>query len=258
MFELMLCSLFTLVPDYLYRRYGQGKRIGKEITLFSMWYELRWGITGCVMLTVLLITLIFYYHPSTSSAALFFRTVPVVPETPGRVAEVNVDFSAPVKKGTVLFTLDSSKQRAAVETAKRKIAEVDAQMVAAKVDVIKAAAQLQQANSDYKQAKDELDVKTELQRRSPGIVPQRDIEKLQVLADGRVVIESINRVKKHQKPNPQANKQGGIIEKEMPLAASKVAIWNPSAKKGDRVGIKILADGKRVRFFKSNGEMLDV
>jgi large subunit ribosomal protein L24 len=81
---------------------------------------------------------------------------------------------------------------------------------------------------------------------------------LQVLGDGRVLVESINRVKKHQKPNPQANKQGGIIEKEMPLPASKVAIWNPSAKKGDRVGIKTLADGKRVRFFKSNGEMLDV
>ena len=81
---------------------------------------------------------------------------------------------------------------------------------------------------------------------------------LQVLGDGRVVVESINRVKKHQKPNPQANRQGGIIEKEMPLAVSKVAIWNPSAKKGDRVGIKTLADGKRVRFFKSNGEMLDV
>ncbi|HLJ39549.1 MAG TPA: 50S ribosomal protein L24 [Steroidobacteraceae bacterium] len=81
---------------------------------------------------------------------------------------------------------------------------------------------------------------------------------LQVLADGRVVIESVNRVKKHQKPNPQANRQGGIIEKEMPLPVSKVAIWNPSAKKGDRVGIKVLADGKRVRFFKSNGEMLDV
>ena len=81
---------------------------------------------------------------------------------------------------------------------------------------------------------------------------------LQVLADGRVVVESVNRVKKHQKPNPQANKQGGIVEKEMPLPASKVAIWNPSAKKGDRVGIRTLTDGKRVRFFKSNGEMLDV
>ena len=81
---------------------------------------------------------------------------------------------------------------------------------------------------------------------------------LQVLAGGRVLIESINRVKKHQKPNPQANRQGGIIEKEMPLPVSKVAIWNPSSKKGDRVGIKKLTDGKRVRFFKSNGEMLDV
>jgi multidrug resistance efflux pump len=185
MFELMLCSMFTLLPDYLYRRYGQGKRIGEEITLYSMWYELRWGITGCVMLTVLLITLIFYYHPSTSSAALFFRTVPILPEGSGRVAEVKVGYSAPVKKDDVLFTLDSSKQQAAFETAKRKVAEVDAQLVSARVDVAKAEAQIQQANSDLKQAKDELDVKSELQRRNPGIVPQRDIEKLQVLVDGR-------------------------------------------------------------------------
>jgi multidrug resistance efflux pump len=185
MLELMLCSMFTLLPDYLYRRYVQGKRIGKEITLFSMWYELRWGITGCLMLTVLLITMIFYFHPSTTSAALFFRTVPIVPEVPGRVAEVKVDFSAPVQKGDVLFTLDSSKQRAALEAAKRKIAEVDAQLEAAKVDVVKAEAQLQQANSDYKQAKDELDVKVDLQRRNPGIVPQRDIDKLQVAVTGR-------------------------------------------------------------------------
>jgi multidrug resistance efflux pump len=185
MLELMLCSLFTLVPDYLYRRYGQGKRIGKEITLFSVWFELRWGIIGCLMLTIGLITLIFYYHPSTTSAMLFFRTVPIVPETSGRVAEVKVGFSEAVARGTVLFTLDSSKQQAAVETAKRRVAEVDATLVSAKVDVTKAEAQVQQANSDYQQAKDELDVKTELQRRNPGIVPQRDIEKLQVAVDGR-------------------------------------------------------------------------
>jgi multidrug resistance efflux pump len=185
MFELMLCSLFTLVPDYLYRRYAQGKRFGKEITFFSVWYELRWGITGCLMLTISLVTMIFYFHPSTTSAALYFRTISIIPETPGRVAEVNVGLSAPVTKGTVLFTLESSKQRAAVETARLKVAEVDAQLVSAKVDVVKAEAQLQQANSDYKQAKDELDVKSELQRRNPGIVPQRDIEKLQVVVEGR-------------------------------------------------------------------------
>jgi len=80
---------------------------------------------------------------------------------------------------------------------------------------------------------------------------------VQVLADGRVIVESVNMVKKHTKPNPQAGKPGGIVEKEMPLPASKVAIWNPAAKKADRVGFKILADGKKVRFFKSNGEMLD-
>ena len=70
MLELMLCSLFTLVPDYLYRRYAQGKRLGKEITLFSVWFELRWGIVGCLMLTISLITMIFYFHPSTSSAMM--------------------------------------------------------------------------------------------------------------------------------------------------------------------------------------------
>ena len=80
---------------------------------------------------------------------------------------------------------------------------------------------------------------------------------IQVLADGRVVVESVNMVKKHTKPNPQAGKAGGIVEKEMPLSASKVAIWNPAVKKADRVGFKILADGKKVRYFKSNGEMLD-
>jgi multidrug resistance efflux pump len=185
MFELMFCSLLTILPDYLYRRYVQGKRFGKEITFYSVWYELRWGITGCLMLTVALITMIFYFHPSTSSAALYFRTVPILPEGSGRVAEVNADFSQEVKKGDVLFRLDSSKQEAALETAKRKVLEVDAAMTTAESDVVKAEAQIQEARANYQQAKDELDTKSELQRRNPGIVPQRDIEKLQVLVDQR-------------------------------------------------------------------------
>ncbi|MDF0517565.1 biotin/lipoyl-binding protein [Bradyrhizobium yuanmingense] len=185
MLELLICSLVTILPDYLYRRYVQGKRLGKEITFFSVWYELRWGITACLMLTVSLITMIFYFHPATSSATLYFRTVPILPEGSGRVADVNVGFSAPVKKGDVLFTLDSSKQKAAVETARRKVAEVDAAMQTAQADVVKAEAQLGEARANYQQAKDELEVKTELQRRNPGIVPQRDIDKLQVLVDQR-------------------------------------------------------------------------
>lgn len=185
MLELLLCSLLTIFPDYLYRRYAQGKRLGREITLYSVWFELRWGITACLMLTVGLITLIFYFHPSTSTATLFYRTVPIISEATGRVAEVHADFSAPVKQGEILFKLDSTRQEAAVETARRKIAEVDAALVAAQADVVKADGQIQEAKSALQQASDDLDVKRELQRRNPGIVPQRDIEKLEVLAAGR-------------------------------------------------------------------------
>jgi hypothetical protein len=76
MFELLLCSSLTILPDYLFRRYGQGKRLGREITFFSVWFELRWGIVSCLMLTIGLITVIFYFHPSTTTATLFYRTVP--------------------------------------------------------------------------------------------------------------------------------------------------------------------------------------
>src|ERR1700733_6362099 len=127
MFELMFCSLLTIVPDYLYRRYAQGKRIGKEITLYSVWFELRWGITSCLILTVCLILVIFYNHPSTSNVTMFFRTVPIVPEINGRVAEVYIGFSGPVAQGAPIFRLESSKQEAAVEAAQQKIAEIDAQ-----------------------------------------------------------------------------------------------------------------------------------
>ena len=85
----------------------------------------------------------------------------------------------------MIFRLDSSKQEAALLTAKRKIAEVDAAMLAAQADVMKAEGQIQQAKGALQQATDELDTKRELQQRNPGIVPQRDIEKLQVLPAGR-------------------------------------------------------------------------
>lgn len=196
MLELMICSLVTILPDYLYRRYAQGKRFGKEITFFSVWYELRWGITACLMLTVGLITMIFYFHPSTSTAAIYFRTVPILPEGSGRVAEVNVGFSQPVKSGDVLFRLDNSRQQAALETAKRKIAEVDASLISARADVVKTDAQIGEARAAHQQATDELEVKRDLQRRNPGIVPQRDIEKLQVLVDQRQAgVDAANAVK---------------------------------------------------------------
>jgi len=185
MLELLLCSLLTVFPDYLFRRYVQGKRLGKEITFYSVWYELRWGITACLMLTVGLITVVFYYHPSTKTATFLFRTVPIVPETIGRVAEINVSMSDDVAQGEQLFRLDDSKQRATVETARRKIAEVDAALMVARSDIQAAEGKIQEARSAHQQALDELETKQELFRRNPGIVPRRDIEKLEVAVEGR-------------------------------------------------------------------------
>src|SRR5256885_13882937 len=72
-----------------------------------------------------------------------------------------------------------------------------------------------------------------------------------------VVIEGINRVKKHVKPNPMKNQTGGIVDKDMPIHISNVALFNPQSKKADRVGVKTLEDGRNVRVFKSNGEVVD-
>ncbi|RXT52825.1 secretion protein HlyD [Bosea sp. Tri-44] len=185
MLELLVCALFTIVPDYLYRRYGQGKRLGKEITLYSAWFELRWGIVTCVMLTVGLITVIFYNHPSTTSATVFFRSVPIVPEINGRVAQVHVGVSGKVAQGAPIFTLDSTSQQAAVETARRKLAEVDAALVVAKADILTYDGKIQEAKSALQQALDELQTKRELKRRNDDIVATREIERLENIVAGR-------------------------------------------------------------------------
>ena len=78
-----------------------------------------------------------------------------------------------------------------------------------------------------------------------------------VFGDGRVVVENINIARKHQKPNPNAGVAGGIIEKEMPLSASNVMVFNPVTQRGDRVGFRRLEDGRKVRYLKSNNEVLD-
>jgi large subunit ribosomal protein L24 len=80
---------------------------------------------------------------------------------------------------------------------------------------------------------------------------------LSVVSTEKVLVEGVNTVKKHQKPNPNKGIEGGIVEKQMPINISNVAIYNPQTKKADRVGFKLLEDGKKVRFFKSNNEVLD-
>jgi len=72
-----------------------------------------------------------------------------------------------------------------------------------------------------------------------------------------VVVEGVNRVKKHQRPNPMKNQTGGIVDKDMPIHVSNVALFNPATKKADRAGVKVLDGGKKVRVFKDNGEQVD-
>ena len=185
MLELTMCATLTLLPDYLFRRYVQGKRLGHEITLFSVWYELRWGITLCLILTVLLITVVLYNHPSSSNVTSLFRTVSIYPEIGGRVAEVYVGFNQKVKKGDPIFRLDSARQEAALETARAHVIEVEASAATAEADILTSEGKLQEAKEALEQALDELRTKTELQRRNADVVAAREIEKLQTLAAQR-------------------------------------------------------------------------
>lgn len=197
MFELLFCSVLTILPDYLFRRYGQGKRFGKEITLFSVWYELRWGITTCALLTISLITVVFYYHPATNNVTSFYRTVPVLPETGGRVAEIFVGLNQEVKAGQPLFRLDDAMQAATLETARQRVVEIDAQIVVSQADLATADAKIEEAQGSYNQAVDELRTKAELQTKNADVVAQREIDKLQNIVDAR--FGSLNAAKASKK-----------------------------------------------------------
>jgi multidrug resistance efflux pump len=181
MLEVALCSLFTILPDFLFRRYWQRR----QITMYSVWFELRWGLTACLMLTVVLITVIFYYHPSTTTAAPLFRTVAILPETNGRVSEIFVKWRDKIEKGAPIFKLDSTKQEADLELAKRRIVEVDAAMVMAQADIAAAEGKIIEAKGSLRQAQDELDTKQELKQRNAGVVAEREIERLTTMLEGR-------------------------------------------------------------------------
>lgn len=183
MFELLLCSMLTILPDYLFRRYVQGRRIGHEITLYSMWYELRWGITACLLLTVSLITMIFYFHPSTSNVTAIFRTVTILPEASGRVEEVYIGINQRVEAGAPLFRLDSAEQEAAVETDRRRIAEIDAAMEVARTELAGADGQIREAQAAYQTAVDEHEMKAQLLRNDA--VARREVERLATVIDSR-------------------------------------------------------------------------
>ncbi|TDL89408.1 HlyD family secretion protein [Meridianimarinicoccus aquatilis] len=185
MFELLFCSFFTIFPDYLYRRFRQGKRVGREINLFSVWYELRWGLTGCVMLTVLLITTVFYFHPSTSAVSSFFRTVTILPQIPGRVEEVYVTTKQEVSEGDPIFKIEDSTQRTAVVAAERRIAEVEASLAVARDQLAAASGTADQAVGLLERSQDELARQLNLQARNANVVAGREIDRLQNSVNSR-------------------------------------------------------------------------
>ncbi|MGR9432599.1 HlyD family secretion protein [Rhizobium leguminosarum] len=183
MFELLLCSMLTILPDYLFRRYGQGKRIGRDITLYTVWYELRWGITACLLLTVSLITMIFYFHPSAQTATAIFRTVTIMPEATGRVEEVFIGLNQKVEAGSPLFRLDNSEQQAALETARRRVAEVEAGIKVTQTELIGVDGQIKEAEGAYQTAVDEYEMKAQLLTNNA--VARREVERLATTIDGR-------------------------------------------------------------------------
>ena len=179
MLELILCSLITVLPDYLYRRYREGKRWGDQITFFTMWYELRWGITACLMLTVTLITIVFYYHPSTTNAGPYFRTIPLLPEGGGRVEEIFVKNGDSVAAGDPVFSLLDSAQVASVNLAESQLDQIASAFAQAEVQVSAAQATLVQAESALAQAKNELAKKSELASRGQQLISKIELERLE-------------------------------------------------------------------------------
>jgi len=179
MFEFLICSSVTILPDLLLRRYLQGKRIGHEINLYSMWYELRYGITGCAILTVSLVTVIFYFHPSTTNVTSFFRTVTILPDANGRVTAVFAKNGEAVKAGQELFKLDDRVPQAAYDAARAKLKEIEANLSVGQAQLAAAEGQVDQARSALKQAQDELDTRQQLLARNSSAVTTREVETLQ-------------------------------------------------------------------------------
>ncbi len=181
MLEFLACSLVTILPDYLFRRFAQGKRFGHEITLYSVWYELRWGITSCAILTVALITVIFFYHPTTSNVSSLFRTVTVLPEESGRVKDVFVKNNQHVEVGQPLFNMDDTVERAAVETARGQVAGIDADLELLTAELAVLEGRIQQARGTFDQAANELARKREIFLRNADVVTERELESLENL-----------------------------------------------------------------------------
>jgi multidrug resistance efflux pump len=250
MLELILCSLVTILPDYLFRRFAQGKRFGHEITLFSVWFELRWGIVTCLLLAISLITLVFYFHPATTYVTSVFRSVPILPQTSGRVAEIFVRGSEEVAAGAPLFRLADETQRTAVESARRAVAQVDAALLGARADLAASDARILEAEGTLRQATDELAVKQELARRNNDVVSRREIERLQVTVQTRQAGVRASRAAR--------DAVAARISDQLPAErASAVAMLEQAQAELDKTIIRAGVDGRVEQFLLQVGDVVN-
>ncbi|WP_299985754.1 HlyD family secretion protein [uncultured Ruegeria sp.] len=185
MIETMLCALITVLPDYLFRRFVQGKRIGHEITLFTMWYELRWGLTTCAILALTVITTLFYFHPASKTAASYFRTVTILPQLGGRVSEVYVRNNEQVRAGQPIFRIEDFTQTAQVEAAHAQIAQVQASLKVAETDLAEADAGIAGARAALDQSLEDLERNTTLRDEGSSAVRMAEIDRLENLVAER-------------------------------------------------------------------------
>jgi len=183
MFQFLACSMITILPDYLFRRFGEGKRIGHEITFFSVWYEIDYGITDCAILTLSIITAVFYLHPSVIEARSFFRTVSILPKTPDRIEEVFVTNNHAVKAGDPIFRMDGAQQQSALETAERQVEEIDAQILAAAADLTADQTQVEQVRAELEEAERELVRTKELTERRSSAVSVQELDRRRARAE---------------------------------------------------------------------------
>jgi multidrug resistance efflux pump len=163
----------------------QGKRIGHEITLFTMWYELRWGLTTCAILALTVITTLFYFHPASSAAASYFRTVTILPQLGGRVSEVYVRNNEQVTAGQPIFRIEDFTQTAQVEAAHAQIAQVQASLKVAETDLAESEAGIAGAKAALDQALEDLERNTTLRDQGSSAVRLAEIDRLENLVAER-------------------------------------------------------------------------
>ena len=229
-----------------------------------------------MILTIALITVIFFYHPTTSNVSSLFRTVSILPESGGRVDEVYVENNQEVEAGDLLFTLDSSVEQATVTTAKRRIDEIDAEMVLATAELAAAGGLIRQAQGAYDQAVNELERRLRLKKRNSSVVTQQQIDTLEnnansnqgalqaAVAEKDVVQARIT----SQLPAAKASAQAALAEAEVKLAKMFVyagvtgTVEQFLLRRGDIVnpmlrpaGILVPSDSGRGRFLAGFGQI---